>query len=74
VWQRKKSSSSGAVVDGRKNGSSFVVNPATGALEVSVDLKLKIENALRAEVRRLQRGSPLTEIFRDAKLLAGWGL
>jgi hypothetical protein len=34
----------------------FVENPTTGALELPVDLRLKLCEALRADARRLQRG------------------
>lgn len=38
----------------RERRSLFVLNPATGTLEVRADLRLKVEHALRAEARRLQ--------------------
>jgi hypothetical protein len=44
----------GAAADRCERGSLFVLNPATGALEVRADLRLKVENAIRAEARRIQ--------------------
>jgi hypothetical protein len=43
-----------AAPDGRKHRPFFVLNPATGALEVPANLRPKVEKALRAEARRLQ--------------------
>jgi hypothetical protein len=40
--------------DGVKYRSNFTLNPTTGALELPVHQRLKLENALRAEARRLQ--------------------
>jgi hypothetical protein len=40
--------------DGAKPRSKVTLDPATGALIIPVDLRLKIENALRTEARRSQ--------------------
>ena len=37
-------------------GSRFMVNPTTGTLEVSIDLRLKARKALEREVRRMRYG------------------
>jgi hypothetical protein len=41
-------------------GSRFMVNPTTGTLEVSIDLRLKARKALEREVRRMRYGLYLT--------------
>jgi hypothetical protein len=41
-------------------GSRFMVNPTTGTLEVSIDLRLKVRKALKREVRRMEYGLYLT--------------
>lgn len=41
-------------------GSRFMVNPTTGTLEVSIDLRLKARKALEREVRRMRDGLNLT--------------
>jgi hypothetical protein len=35
-------------------GSRFMVNPTTGTLEVSIDLRLKARKAFEIEVRRMK--------------------
>ena len=39
--------------DRRKRGSNFVMDPATRALEVRPECRLKTEQALRAEAQRI---------------------
>src|ERR1700733_11262437 len=44
----------GNAEDGRKCGTKFIINPATGALELPADLRLEVIKALRGEARRCQ--------------------
>jgi hypothetical protein len=50
----KKIFGSCASPNGGQRGSLFVFNPTSGTLEVRADLRLKVEQALRAEARRFQ--------------------
>jgi hypothetical protein len=55
----------GLAGNGDERRFKFVHNPTTGALEILVDLRLKVEHALRAEVRRLQLRLYLRSAFLD---------
>ena len=44
----------GIAGDGRKRGTKFIIDPATGALELPADLRLKVIKSLRREARGLQ--------------------